>query len=180
MEVLVERMREKITVSEVVRNDITNAFRISFKGADAKVTQAVTAELAGKYVSGQTSAASNEAEQTKRFFEEQLTEAKAKLDAIEAQRLQYMRANIGNLPSENGALLGQLNTLSERQTSLVTEISRMRDQRNLMTGQLNDLRQQYQREQDDIVERVGDPKASAVTCNWCKPKHALKPNSKIC
>jgi len=55
MESVVDMMRDNIKVNlNTSRNDITNGFDISFRYRDPKTTQAVTAELAGKYISVQT------------------------------------------------------------------------------------------------------------------------------
>src|SRR6267378_7828587 len=55
MEMLIDRMRKDIHVEvNTSRNDITNGFNITYRGRDAKTTQAVTAELASKYINEQT------------------------------------------------------------------------------------------------------------------------------
>lgn len=55
MEVIIDEMRKgiKVAVINASRNDITNAFNITYRGRDPKTTQAVAAELASKYVNQQ-------------------------------------------------------------------------------------------------------------------------------
>src|SRR5712664_1850185 len=55
MESIIDMMRKDIKVEvNTSRNDITNGFNITYHGRDPKITQAVTAELASKYINEQT------------------------------------------------------------------------------------------------------------------------------
>src|SRR6186713_1497486 len=55
MESVIDMMRRDIVVQvNTSRNDITDGFDIKYRYRDPKITQAVTAELASKYVSQQT------------------------------------------------------------------------------------------------------------------------------
>src|SRR5918911_1473336 len=70
MEALVERMRADIAVEvDKSRNDVTNAFKISYRERTPENARNVTADLAGKYVTAQTSATTQAGEQTAQFFE---------------------------------------------------------------------------------------------------------------
>src|SRR6185503_15124215 len=54
MEAVIDTMRRDIKVAvNTSRNDITNAFNISYRGRNPKTTQAVTAELASRYIDEQ-------------------------------------------------------------------------------------------------------------------------------
>src|SRR4051812_2448754 len=130
MDELVERMRTRdIRFSlNTSRNDITNGFFLTFRGEEPRTTQKVTEELASKFVSTQTQAAGNDARNTKEFFNEQVNQAKARLDEIDRQRLDFMRRNIGSLPNEMQGLVGQLSGLREEQKARLSEIGRLSDQ----------------------------------------------------
>jgi polysaccharide chain length determinant protein (PEP-CTERM system associated) len=174
MEELVERMRKDIRVEvDKSRDDVTNAFRIWFRSKDQRVTQAVTAELASKYITAQTKATTDASAQTKQFFEQQLAEAKAALDAVDQKRLQYMQQNVGHLPSESAGLVGQLAGLREQQKALITETGRLRDQRTLLSNQLGDLMKQSDREIIDIAEQVADPKSTVAYAELVRHKAQL-------
>ena len=162
METLVEdmRMRDISVKINTTRDDITNGFFLSFRGPDPKTTQAVTAELATKYVNAQTAAKTNESAQTKQFFEEKLRQAKEELDAIDRQRLQFMMSNVQSLPSTAPGLIAQLAGLREQQKALINEVGRLRDQRTMLTTQLGDLSKQRNQEIMNIAEAIGDPKAT--------------------
>src|SRR5687767_8419164 len=55
IEGVINMMRMDINVKvNTSRNDITNGFNISYRYRDAKTAQAITSELAGKYISVQT------------------------------------------------------------------------------------------------------------------------------
>src|SRR5829696_1682115 len=145
MESVIESMRKDIHVEvNTSRNDITNGFNITYRGRDPKTTQAVTAELASKFIDAQTQATVTMSTQTKQFFEQQLGQVKEELDEIDKKRLEYMQQHMDNLPSQAAALLGQLNGLREQQKALITEIGRLRDSRTALSTQLNALQQQFE------------------------------------
>jgi polysaccharide chain length determinant protein (PEP-CTERM system associated) len=155
LEGIVERMRADIEVEvDKSRNDVTNAFKISYRERDPRKTQAVTAELAGKYVSAQTTATTQAGEQTAQFFEQQLAQAKTELDEMGQRRLQYMTEHVDSLPSSQQALVSQLNGLREQQKSLIADIGRMRDMRTGLNNQLNDLQQQSANQKGDLIDLI--------------------------
>ncbi len=161
MEELVGRMQNNIRI-DIENNGAESAhtpsFRIAFKGRDPRTTQAVTAELASKYVNAQSDYAQIGAEQTRKFFETQANEAKSELDAIDNKRLDYMMANVNRLPSSTPALIGQLNGLREQQKTLTTEIGRMRDTRTLLSRQLGDYQEQAARDSTLDAENSTNPR----------------------
>ena len=155
MESIVERMRKDINVElDKSRNDVTNAFQISYRERDPRKTQAVTAELAGKYVTAQTNATIQGGEATAQFFEQQLAQAKAELDEMSQRRLQYMTEHVGSLPSSQQALVSQLNGLREQQKALIADIGRMRDTRTGLNNQLNDLQQQSENQREELKDAI--------------------------
>lgn len=161
MELVVERMRRDIVVQvDKSRDDITNAFRITYRERDPRTTQAVTAELAGKYVTAQVSATTDASNQTRQFFEQQLADAQSQLDEIDRQRLDYMMKHVDSLPSSAQALIGQYSGLREQQKVLISELGRLRDTRTALNNQLTDLMEQAQRDNIELAEQIGDPKTT--------------------
>lgn len=160
MEEIIDRMRNRIVVDIEQGGDNNNipGFRISFRGRDPQTTRAVTAELASKYVNAQAEGAQGEAEQTRKFFEVQVDQAKNDLDQTANQRLDYMMANVNRLPSSTQSLIGQLTGLREQQKALITEIGRMRDMRTLLSRQLGDYQEQSSRDNTEVAEDLADPK----------------------
>jgi polysaccharide biosynthesis transport protein len=159
-EELVGRMQNSIIIDIENSEERSNipAFRIRFKGRDPQTTKAVASELASKYVDAQAAGAQGEAEQTRKFFENQANQAKQELDEIENHRLDYMIANVNRLPSSTQSLIGQLTGLREQQKTLLTEIGRMRDMRTLLSRQLGDYQEQSARDNTEVAEDMADPK----------------------
>ena len=176
MDMLVERMRTRdINVRlSTSRNDITNGFDLTFRGADPRTTQAVTAELASKYTRAQTKAAGEDARQTKEFFENKLKQAKEELDAIDQQRLQFMMQNKEHLPSTSQALVGQLAGLREEQKSLISAIGVLRERRSLLNTQQSDLEQQRGQEIETYIDQLQDPKSTPAYAQLVSRREQLK------
>ncbi|MEJ7578450.1 MAG: GNVR domain-containing protein [Pyrinomonadaceae bacterium] len=160
MEALVERMQTRDTQIQVSQGnaEYPNAFTVSYKGSEPRVVQAVTAEIARKFVDAQIKAAGTSGTMTKQFFEERLREVKAELDALDNRRIQFMQQNIGQLPSEGDSIATRLGGLYEQQKSYNTEIGRMRDQLNELRNRRGELDRQRQQEIDEVANAVGDPK----------------------
>src|ERR1043165_2443618 len=159
MESVVEQMRKDIKVElNTTRNDITNGFNLSYRGREPRTTQAVTAELAGKYVNAQTDESQKSNTSTKAFFNEQIAKVKEELDEIAKRRLDLMTQNLSHLPDSNQVLGTQLTGLFEQQKSYVAEIGRMRSQQGILSQSLGDLEKQRQQEIDNIITDGNDPK----------------------
>src|SRR5258708_22819472 len=101
MEVLIDytgaRIKVKVNPS---RNDITNGFNITYRGRNAKTTQAVTAELATKYIDEQTKNTINSTTSAKQFIDQQANQTKQELDQVDKQRLAFIQHNVGNFPAQ--------------------------------------------------------------------------------
>ncbi|HCX29773.1 MAG TPA: hypothetical protein DHU55_08405, partial [Blastocatellia bacterium] len=128
MESIIDMMRKDIKVEvNTSRNDITNGFNITYRGRDPKITQAVTSELASKYINEQTKNTVNSTNSAKQFIDQQVRQEKDELDAVDKQRLDFMQKNVGNLPTEATSLVGQLTGLREQQKALISEVGRLQD-----------------------------------------------------
>jgi len=163
MEVIIDEMRKGIKVEvNTSRNDITNAFNITYRGRDPKTTQAVAAELASRYVDEQTKGTVNAGTSAKQFIEEQVRSAKEELDASDTQRLAYLQQNMNNLPSQSQALVGRLTALHEEQKALIAEQGRLRDLAAAYRSQLGDITKSYEQEIVLSAENTTDPKTTAA------------------
>jgi polysaccharide chain length determinant protein (PEP-CTERM system associated) len=141
MENLLERMMKDMRVEIVYISDETpNAFKISYRGKDPKITQKVTAEIASKYIDAQTKDNSLIADSTKAFFEKKLAEVKKELDAIDRRRLEFMQQNLAILPSGSDSMISELTSLREQQNTLTIEIGRMNNQRRELVKQLSEIK----------------------------------------
>lgn len=175
MELLVEKMRKDMNVEiDKSRDESTSGFRISYRGRDPRVTQAITAELASKYVLAQLAEVGNTTEKTRELFDQQLKDAKAELENIDTQRLEFMQRNLGFLPSEGASLLSQLTGLHEQQKALIAETGRLRDQRAMWNNQLGDLSQQRAQDASEIARKITDPKTTLGWSQLVQQKAALE------
>ena len=175
METLIARMRKDIHVEvNTSRNDITNGFNITYRGRDPKTTQAVTGELASKYVNEQTKGTINAGTSAKQFIEQQVNQAKEELDATAVQRLDWMQKNISNLPSQSQALVGRLSGLHEEQKARIAEIGRLRDLGAAYRTQLGDLAKQYDQEIIQVAENTTDPKTTLAWAQLAGRKSELE------
>jgi polysaccharide chain length determinant protein (PEP-CTERM system associated) len=175
MDVLVERMRTRdINVRLSTSREVTNGFELLFRGPDPRVTMNVTAELASKYTKAQAKAATEDATQTKEFFESKLRQAKDELDAIDQQRLQFMMQNKEHLPSSANALIGQLAGLREEQKSINTSLDLLRQRRaSLATQQADAVKQRA--EQIDLAHYdLQDPKTTPAYASLVTRREQLK------
>ncbi len=166
MEVLIDYMRTSIKVEvNTSRNDITNGFNIKYRGRNAKTTQAVTSELASKYIDVQTQNTINSTSSAKQFIDQQVNQTKEELDIVDKQRLDFMQKNVGNLPSEAASLVGQLAGLRDQQKAYISEVGRQQDRRSALTSQLALVKKTSDQLKEDIAENTTDPK---TTLAWAQ------------
>ncbi len=175
MESIIDMMRKDIKVEvNTSRNDITNGFNITYRGRDPKITQAVTSELASKYINEQTKNTVNSTNSAKQFIDQQVRQAKDELNAVDDKRLEFMQKNVGNLPTEATSLVGQLTGLREQQKALISEIGRLQDRRSSLTTQSTLLKKQFQQTIDDYAENTTDPKTTLAWAELVKRKADLQ------
>ncbi len=175
MEVMIDIMRNNIKVEvNTSRNDITNGFNIAYRGRDPRTTQAVTADLASKYIDEQTKLTISSSTSAKQFIEAQVKQVKDELDKIDTERLNFMTRNLGNLPQEEASLMGQLSGLREQQKALITEVGRFQDRRSAIASQLAIVRKQTENNRSDVAENLTDPKTTQAWGNLVQRKAALE------
>src|ERR1041384_2837700 len=174
MEGVIDTMRSNIRVAvNTSRNDITNGFNIAFRYRDPKLAQAITAELASKYVSVQTNETITSNVSAVNFINNQVAQAQEAVAAVDKQRLEFMSANVGKLPSEAQSLLNQLTGLREEQKALMTETGRLQDRRAASANQLAVLQQQNEAAINDVSENLTDPKTTLAWSNLVSRKAQL-------
>ncbi len=175
MEGVIDMMRSDIRVTpNTSRNDITNGFNISYRYRDPRTTQAITAELAGKYITAQTNASSSNAIAARNFFDQQVNQARAALSEVDKQMLDFKSAHVGELPSEAEALFNQLNGLREEQKALIAEVGRLQDRRAAATAQLTTLKAARAQQIINVAEDSTDPKTTLSYSQLVTRKAALQ------
>jgi polysaccharide chain length determinant protein (PEP-CTERM system associated) len=175
IETIIATMRRDINVDvNTSRNDITNGFIIGFRGTDPRSTQAVTSELASKYIDEQTRNTLNSTESARQFINNQVLQTKQELDAIDQKRLNFMMGNLGNLPTEAGSLVSQHTGLREQQKALMSEVGRLQDRRSALSSQLTLLKKASDQMKDDVAETTTDPKTTMAWAELTKRKADLQ------
>ena len=175
MEAIIERTRDDINVAvNRSRNDITHGFNISFRYRDARVSQAVTSELASKYINFHTQETLHSSVAAKNFFDQQVSEARAALDAVDKQREEFMAGKVGMLPSEVQSLLNQLTGLREEQKTLISETGRLQDRRAAQANQITVLKSRAESNIEDVATQLTDPRSTLGWSNLVSRKAALE------
>ncbi len=143
MEMIVDGMRDKITVEPEKGDSEVVGFRVSFRYSDAHIAQSVTAHLAERFISDQNKESKASAETTREFIDTQLAQSKAQLDAIEKERLGIMMRNVDALPESSQGLIAQLTglrqreqTISKDKESLMTERGRVQESIRALNAQM--------------------------------------------
>lgn len=175
MESIIGTIRRDIHVEvNTSRNDITDGFDIKFRYRDPRITQAVTSELASKYIDVQTANTVNSTAAAKQFIDDQVRQTKDELDVIDGKRLQFMKENLGSLPSEAQSLLSQLTGLREQQKTLTTELGRLQDRRSTAASNLALIKRATEQSIGDAAENLTDPKTTLAWAELVKRKADLQ------
>jgi len=175
MESVIDIMRSDIRVTpNTSRNDITNGFNISYRYRDPRTTQAIAAELASKYISAQTNAASTSASAALTFINNQVNQARAALNEVDKQLLDFKSTHVGELPSEAQALFNQLTGLREEQKALIAEVGRLQDRRAAATAQLTTIKAARAQQIINVAEDSTDPKTTLSYSQLVTRKAALQ------
>lgn len=175
MENIIQLMREDTKVTpNTSRNDITNGFNISYRYRDPKITQAIAAELAAKYINAQTSSTSASAIAARTFMDNQVNQARAALTEVDKQLLDFKSSHVGELPSEAQALFNQLSGLREEQKALIAEVGRLQDRRAAATTQLSTIKQARSQAIEDAARDTTDPKTTLAYSQLVTRKAALQ------
>src|SRR6185503_460708 len=175
MESVIAMMRDDIKVEvNTSRNDITNGFNISFRYRNPNLAQAITSELAGKYISAQTNNAVTSSEAARGFMNNQVNQAREALAEVDKRMLEFKSNNIGKLPSEVQALFNQLSGLREEQKALMAEIGRLQDRRAAAANNLSLLKQRNSQAIVDAAENSTDQKTTLTWSQLVSRKAALE------
>jgi polysaccharide biosynthesis transport protein len=116
----VDRMRKDIDI-ELVRDahdDQITAFNIYYSARDPHVAQKVTGELTNLFINANLEVRQQESEDTTKFLESQLNQARASLSDQEAKVREFEGEHVGELPEQQAS---NLQILSGMQSELVNE-----------------------------------------------------------
>lgn len=159
MEFVIEQMRKNIKVEiEQTGGEKVAAFRVSYRDRSPEAARNVTAELAGKFVNAQVLSATQRAETTKEFIENQLNQAKESLDNLEKQRLDIMMQNVETLPESEQGLVAQLQGLRQREQTIAKEKETLMTERGRLQDSIRALNSQAR-----LIEDFGEKETQDAT-----------------
>ena len=137
-DVLVERMQKDIEI-ELVRGDDKklSAFNIYYLSRDPKTAQRGTSELANLFITANLEQRQERSENTTKFLEDQLTQARQKLAEQEARVREFKDKHIGELPSQTTANLQILGGLHAELQTQQDSLSRAKQQNTYLESLLS-------------------------------------------
>ena len=129
MEVLVDRMRKRITVTPLRPSDGTHrsempGFSISFTSDNARLAQQVCTEIASMFMSENLKARETSVRGAGEFLRGQLEEAKRKLDEQDSKLAQFKMKYTGQLPEQEQTNLSMLATLNSQLEATTQALAR--------------------------------------------------------
>lgn len=138
---LVEQMRKDIDI-ELVRGDDRklSAFNIYYTSWDPVLAQSVTRELANLFIAENLQQRQERSENTTKFLEEQVDQAREKLAAQEARVRAFKDQHIGELPTQTQSNLQILGGLQSQLQAEEDSLNRAKQQNTYLESLLNQYR----------------------------------------
>jgi polysaccharide chain length determinant protein (PEP-CTERM system associated) len=144
MDDLVDKLRLAIDVGltdTLTQSHQPSGFHVSVTFNDPKLAQQICTEITTMFVKQNVYVIETQAKQTTNFLNEQLNDAKAKLDAQDAMLAQFKRQYLGSLPDEEQANLGMLTGVNSQLQANMEALSRMEEDKtfneSLLSAQEN-------------------------------------------
>jgi polysaccharide chain length determinant protein (PEP-CTERM system associated) len=137
---VIEQMRKDINVELIQSTDRSKeltAFKILYSGPSGQLVQQVTSRLASLFIEENLHARQQQSEQTTDFLQNQLQDARARLEQQEARLKQFKAQHVGQLPSELQANIQILGGLDARLQGANEGMNRAEQQRVYLTSLLN-------------------------------------------
>lgn len=134
MEEIVERMRSEINL----QNDGQETFRLEYVSTERYTAQKVTARLADVFIESNMRDREGLADETNRFLESQLNEAKEQLIEHEKRLELYRRQHAGELPSQLESNLQALRNTQTQLQAVNESTNRAQERRLLVERQIAD------------------------------------------
>jgi protein tyrosine kinase modulator len=129
MEDRIDKVRNDLTVTPVqslISNgkDELPGFTISFTGDDARLAQQVCSEITSMFTEENLRQREQASAGTTKFIEDQLTQAKTKLDEQDARLADFKQKFMGALPGNEQTDINMLTAFSSRLDAVTNELTR--------------------------------------------------------
>jgi len=124
---LVDKLRLAVDVGltdTLTQSHQPSGFHVSVTFDDPKMAQRICTEISTMFMKQNVYMRDTQATQTTTFLNEQLDEAKAKLDAQDARLAQFKRQYLGSLPEEEQTNLSMLTGLNSQLQANMESLSR--------------------------------------------------------
>jgi polysaccharide biosynthesis transport protein len=158
MESIIEKMLKNIEVkTDTGEQEKVASFTIKFTDRDPRSAQQVTGELASMYVNSQIEGVVNQADTTKDFLDQQVSEVKNTLDILSKRRLEVMMQNVETLPDNQQGLIAQLAGLRQKEDTLSKDKESLLKDKGRLSDAINGFKQQMR-----LVENFGQKDADAA------------------
>jgi uncharacterized protein involved in exopolysaccharide biosynthesis len=172
MEEVLVRMRNNINVEfDKIDDRQIAGFSVSYKDRSPENAQHVTQDIANKFITIQMIQSEQSAETTSKFLDNQLSEAKSNLDALDQERVAVMTQNVQTLPDSAQGLIAQLDglrkreeTISKDKETLISEKGRIQDNIQSLNNQMRLIEDTGEKDAQDAISqasRVEDTPAYA-------------------
>ncbi|PYU10340.1 MAG: hypothetical protein DMG37_20705 [Acidobacteria bacterium] len=117
MEDLIDRLRATITITPLeampgVQYANLPGFSVSVSFSDPQLAQQICTEVTSMFMEQDARDVNNKADKTKSFIDQQLNEARARLDEQDGKLAQFKRAHLGSLSDDEQRNLGLLGSLN--------------------------------------------------------------------
>jgi polysaccharide chain length determinant protein (PEP-CTERM system associated) len=136
MDDVVERMRDDIEV----KLEGQESFRVSYVSSDPAIARDVTSRLASLFIDENLRDRETLADQTNRFLESQVDEAKSRLVEHEKKLEEYRKKYAGELPTQLESNLQSIRNTQLQLQATTEAINRARERRLLVERQIADER----------------------------------------
>jgi polysaccharide chain length determinant protein (PEP-CTERM system associated) len=147
MDARIDLVRKDITIkpieSQIARTGGLPGFYISFKANDAHTAQQGCTEITSLFVAASLHEREQSSEGTMEFLKQQLTDAKANLDAQDAKLATFQRAYAGKLPGEEAPNMNMLSSLATQLDGANQALARLEQDKtfeeSMLAAQTRDL-----------------------------------------
>jgi uncharacterized protein involved in exopolysaccharide biosynthesis len=143
----IDKTRKNIAItpiqSEIARSNGLPGFFISFKANDARTAQLVCGEIQSLFVNESITDREGIAAGTADFLNQQLADAKAKLDEQDAKLAKFEQTYMGKLPGAESSNINMLTTLNTQLDAATQSLSRLEQNRQYAESMMT-IQQQNQ------------------------------------
>jgi polysaccharide chain length determinant protein (PEP-CTERM system associated) len=142
MDDLIERLRGTISIKPVETMQGTGSrglpgFYIAATSDNPQLAQQVCTEITSMFLEQNARQTEHQATQTTNFLNDQVTEAKKKLDEQDAKLAQFKRQYLGSLPEESQANLSMLMNMNSQMEANTQALSRAQQEKAFNESLLN-------------------------------------------